>query len=372
MFQRAAQWVGKVYYSQDQSDAASDGDGHYYRPDCSGFVSMAWHLPKKSDGWDLNTGDFGSWAGKTWLASLDDLEPGDAILGVSYGHIALFDHWDNSAHTSATVYEEYQTGYTAAHHSVSRSFYDNSGFRGIRYNNKISSQDPDNAPATIVNPSDHSMQIYARGTDGTLRQWFHDSAGWHLNISLGGSITGQPATVVNPSDNSMQIYARGTDGTLRQWYHDASGWHLNINLGGSIACDPATIINPSDNSMQIYARGTDGTLRQWFHDASGWHLNINLGGSITGQPATIINPSDNSMQIYARGTDNTLRQWFHDSGGWHLNIGLGSSIASDPATIINPSDNSMQIYAKGTDNTLRQWFHDSAGWHLNISLGGSI
>jgi hypothetical protein len=130
---RAAQWVGVVSYSQDQKLAAPDGDGHTYRPDCSGFVSMAWHLPKKADGWDFNTGDFGAWSGKMYLSSLDELRAGDAILGVSYGHIALFDHWDDSQHTSATVYEEYKTGTTAAHHSVSRGFYTTNGFRGIRY-----------------------------------------------------------------------------------------------------------------------------------------------------------------------------------------------------------------------------------------------
>src|SRR5262249_2570034 len=59
MLDRAQNWVDwHIMYSEDQDDAAPDGDGHYYRPDCSGMVSMAWHLPKKSNGWDFNTGDF--------------------------------------------------------------------------------------------------------------------------------------------------------------------------------------------------------------------------------------------------------------------------------------------------------------------------
>jgi hypothetical protein len=57
---RAQYWLdrGDTWYSLDQADAISDGTGGAYRPDCSGFVSMAWHLPKKTDGWDFNVKDF--------------------------------------------------------------------------------------------------------------------------------------------------------------------------------------------------------------------------------------------------------------------------------------------------------------------------
>src|SRR4051812_5096796 len=103
---RAQRWVDlRVMYSQDQALAAGDGDGHNYRPDCSGFVSMAWHLPKKSDGWDRNTGDFGSYSGKTNIG-YDDLLPGDAILGVTYGHIVLFDRWTDGSRTEMWIYQE--------------------------------------------------------------------------------------------------------------------------------------------------------------------------------------------------------------------------------------------------------------------------
>lgn len=89
MIERAKRWVDlRVPYSQAQADAYPDGDGHRYRPDCSGYVSMAWHLPKKPDGWDFNTGDFASYSGKTYLSSHDQLKAGDALL--SAGHIVLF------------------------------------------------------------------------------------------------------------------------------------------------------------------------------------------------------------------------------------------------------------------------------------------
>jgi cell wall-associated NlpC family hydrolase len=57
-----------------------------YRRDCSGLVSMAWHL-----GESYVTGDFqGSSPYWTRLASRDQLAPGDAI--VRNRHMELFSH----------------------------------------------------------------------------------------------------------------------------------------------------------------------------------------------------------------------------------------------------------------------------------------
>ncbi|MGK5445356.1 FG-GAP-like repeat-containing protein [Micromonospora sp. URMC 105] len=132
---RAKWWMDTygVVYSQSQSNQKSDGDGHYYRPDCSGFVSMAWHLPKKGDGWDRNTGDLADF-GDTTRISLGSLRPGDAILGESYGHVALFDKWANADRTQMWVYDEYGTGKEGRHIIQNRSWYASEGFVGLHYN----------------------------------------------------------------------------------------------------------------------------------------------------------------------------------------------------------------------------------------------
>jgi hypothetical protein len=105
---RAIYWLnrGDTWYSQDQSKAISDGTGGAYRPDCSGFVAMTWHLPKKTDGWDFNVRDFVNgpspsapgWAGVTHV-SLDNMKAGDAIVRRDLGHIELFDTWVNPGDT---------------------------------------------------------------------------------------------------------------------------------------------------------------------------------------------------------------------------------------------------------------------------------
>ncbi|MGN9840852.1 hypothetical protein ACTMTI_22285 [Nonomuraea sp. H19] len=95
---RAQYWVNeRIVYSQ--SRWRGDSAGRNYRTDCSGYVSLAWHL-----GSSLNTTGFSSWSGKTVLGSIHDLKPGDAIL--KSGHIELFAMWkDPNDHTDgAYVY----------------------------------------------------------------------------------------------------------------------------------------------------------------------------------------------------------------------------------------------------------------------------
>ncbi|RKR90863.1 hypothetical protein BDK92_5247 [Micromonospora pisi] len=133
---RARWWIDRygAIYSQNQADQKPDQDGHPYRPDCSGFVSMAWHLPK-SGGGDRSTRTLATFGDTTWLDSLGELLPGDAILGVSYGHVALFEKWVDSSRTQMWVYEEYQPGLEGRRVVKSRSWYESEGFRGLKYNN---------------------------------------------------------------------------------------------------------------------------------------------------------------------------------------------------------------------------------------------
>ncbi|WP_331755795.1 VCBS repeat-containing protein [Streptomyces sp. NBC_01643] len=96
VIQRAKSWVGIGL------DYSWTGSYQGYRTDCSGYASMAWHLSSS-----LTTDTFAS-NGVTQSISKGDLKPGDALLNDSSGangHIALFDKWIDSAHTSYMGYE---------------------------------------------------------------------------------------------------------------------------------------------------------------------------------------------------------------------------------------------------------------------------
>lgn len=85
-------WVDRHYvYNTNKSD--EDAAGTLYRDDCSGLVSMAWHL-----GHSWTTAQFVDTSGRwPWgaLAGVDQLQPGDALVrhDNSVQHIKLFHSW---------------------------------------------------------------------------------------------------------------------------------------------------------------------------------------------------------------------------------------------------------------------------------------
>ncbi|WP_066361838.1 FG-GAP repeat domain-containing protein [Herbidospora mongoliensis] len=95
---RAQNWVDRgVKYNQSRAPSTlyTDVEGdNEYGPDCSGLVSMAWHITANSGKGGHSTDNFESWSGKIFLASLHDLKPGDAIL--KNGHMELFARWKNA------------------------------------------------------------------------------------------------------------------------------------------------------------------------------------------------------------------------------------------------------------------------------------
>ncbi|WP_433126426.1 hypothetical protein ACQPWW_27075 [Micromonospora sp. CA-240977] len=106
---RVQDWVRRgITYTQTGPWVSDlDGDGTYRR-DCSGLVSMAWHLNTS-----YVTGDFEG-ANSRWctLGSRDDWQPGDAM--VRPGHMELFAFWaDRNDHgKGAYVYSFNRDGET--------------------------------------------------------------------------------------------------------------------------------------------------------------------------------------------------------------------------------------------------------------------
>ncbi|MEV6868288.1 hypothetical protein AB0M44_45820 [Streptosporangium subroseum] len=150
---RAQTWVDRrIQYNltRSQGSLTTDPDGaHKYGPDCSGYVSMAWHLSPGSAG-GLNTSGFAAWSGKSYLGSLDDLKPGDALL--KDGHIELFARWkdDGNHGQGAYVYslnggddpdgDGWQNDWAKF---ALNSWSEMVGYRPIRYNNIVDSPSTD-------------------------------------------------------------------------------------------------------------------------------------------------------------------------------------------------------------------------------------
>ncbi|MGH3662854.1 MAG: hypothetical protein ACRDT8_14445 [Micromonosporaceae bacterium] len=127
VIERAWTWVRRgIQYSQ--SGVARDAERHHvYRRDCSGYVSMAWHI--KPTG--LSAPWTGSLPNRSTAKSKANLKRGDILLDPG-NHVVIFHKWANAAHTEFWLFEQSNPTTDMNHRQASLSSF--SGFTARRYN----------------------------------------------------------------------------------------------------------------------------------------------------------------------------------------------------------------------------------------------
>jgi hypothetical protein len=409
---RAWFWIDeKVMYSQNGT--YPDPQGKPYRRDCSGMVSMSWHLDTTGT-WlngGYNTDQFEAWGGKTNIG-WSQLLPGDAVLSGSYGHVALFEKWVDSAHTRLSVLQENQTGTPAKQSQVTLSWYQGNGFHPIRYNkitNDGSGGEPTGDPirdnVSDVSGDGHA-DLLATKPDGTL--WYYpnnsDSNPGHLPFTTGTQIgTGwevfDSAHAADVSgDGHADVLAIKPDGTL--WYYPNNSSTNPGNLPFTTGTQIGTgweVFNSAhaadisgDGHADLVATKPDGTL--WYYpnnsDSNPGHVPFISGTQIgTGwQAFTTVSTADVSgdghADILATKPDGTL--WYYpnnsDSNPGHLpfttgtQIGTGWEVFNWVHAADVSGDGHADLLATKPDGTL--WYYpnnsDSNPGHLPFTTGTQI
>ncbi|MYS87992.1 FG-GAP-like repeat-containing protein [Embleya scabrispora] len=171
---RARTWVAAgVPYSM--TSYRSDANGRY-RTDCSGFVSMAWHLASSSAN---NYGETtGTLVNFTFSIAKESLKPGDVLLNPdpgAAGHVVIFNGWVNAEHTRYDAYE--QAGSVGAvHREVPYPYFSGHGTFSPRRYNKI----VDDAPArrTFDVTGDGRAEIITQESDGGVAMGVGDGNGF--------------------------------------------------------------------------------------------------------------------------------------------------------------------------------------------------
>ena len=144
--------ITRGFHWYDQHVPYSQAATHEgYRTDCSGFVSMCWHL-----GQSFTTADFYSGGGDSGpLGSYDQLLPGDALVHRSggAGHIVLFLGWTSSSRTSACVLEEANSASDMQFRARTTSSLHSGGYKAIRADGMGSVATPDPTPDPTPTPT---------------------------------------------------------------------------------------------------------------------------------------------------------------------------------------------------------------------------
>lgn len=130
VIERAWTWVRRgIQYSQ--SGTAADAERHHsYRRDCSGYISMVWHIRPTgmSAPWTGSLGNYSTAKAKS------NLKRGDILLDPG-NHVVLFHKWANTAHTKFYLFEMANPTSDMNHRVAYLSSY--SGYTARRYNHIV-------------------------------------------------------------------------------------------------------------------------------------------------------------------------------------------------------------------------------------------
>ncbi|MFJ7277077.1 hypothetical protein [Kitasatospora sp. NPDC098663] len=371
---RANDWLVR-WIPYNQGAYATDVTGSKtYRQDCSGFVSMAWHLNTSE-----NTDSLDNRALTTRVA-LSDLQPGDALDNdpgdgsiKPSGHVILFDHWVNKAAGRFAYIDEvnptlnvragvtYLTGDSngnIAGHPASEYF-------GLRYN-KIVADAPNPAPVstagaiTAAVTSDNTAHVGIIGSDGSL--WSTDAAytgaGWSGTWGKldGSALKALTSVTVN---NVVHVYALGSTGKVYTKDADyntgywSAGW---TEVPGGASGAQALTASATGNTVHLETIGSDGTLYTTDADYAGGGWSgawTKLDGSalkaltsVTVNNVVHVYALGSTGKVYTKDADYNTGQW---SAGW-TEVPGGASGAQ--ALTASATGNTVHLETIGSDGTL--------------------
>ncbi|QKW19055.1 hypothetical protein HUT16_08250 [Kitasatospora sp. NA04385] len=375
---RANDWYNRnIPY--DQTATATDVGGRSYRSDCSGFVSMAWHLgsSENTDSLDVRS--------LTSRVALTDLQPGDALdndPGDGYipstGHIVLFDHWVNKAAgtfayiAEANTADDMQKGTGTVGSGTFANYF------GLRYNRIVDDAPSGLAPqsgqitSVMINGVGHVFQVTS---DGRIRidDGHYPSGGWDGWKSLDGSLV---ASLTAAAEGSrVHLFAVMQDGTLRETIGDYStgswgGWHT---IPGSLVVDMDAVTVAG--KIRLYAVLQNGAPRSADLDpvtdtfSTGWY--DLTGGNVKQLVGTAVG---DTVRLFAVTNDGLLHENDGDyaAGVWSgWNIIDGSQVKKLAAA--TTTGGAVHLYAVTNDGLLHSTDGNAMGsWNGWASRSGSL
>ncbi|MEV5568943.1 hypothetical protein AB0L06_02760 [Spirillospora sp. NPDC052269] len=372
--ERAKVWVDENL-AYDQGKCHSDENGSY-RQDCSGFVSMAWHLPHSYVTWDFDPAD-PAFKNFTHAISWDELKPGDALVlnNANTEHIGLFAGWTDSSHTAYTVEAEADESQGTISEKVVRAT-DNywKDFHPIRYN-AITDEESTSVAQGWGVFANGNFHLVEPGSSGRLYQITSPSAGpWSSWEDMGGSSVGTPAIINRGS--MYDLFATNADGEVMQrhyadsawgsWYHDATAsGNVTAAKGSGVAAVYGL------DAYRLFYVGPGGDLFQsWYNE--GWHSQ-SLGGDFVGTPAAAV--SGDQVKVFATNSSGQVYQRNYTNGswgGWYVDKTTNGPITAKAGTgvaAVHALGYDRLFYVGPGGDLFQSWYND--GWHSQ-SLGGSI
>ncbi len=324
-----------------------DADGVPYRTDCSGFVSMAWHLATQ-----VNTRSLPSIA---HVIPKDDLQAGDVLDAANgagqfdTGHVILFVRWTSPAHTSY-VGVEFGSTPIAMHVIPYPNFpSDPRTYVPYRYDR------------IVDNSTNYDSVAWYRPQTGVM-QMLTRRGGHVSSLSLAG------VPVHDPAEQPLLGDWNGDGNDELGWYNHHTGtFHLRTAIGDNAPVVDVTGGPPGDLAVQPLVGDWNGDGIDnvgWYEPSDGtFHL---VTRNAPGAPVTVFGGApggDPSIQAIAgdwNGDRIDTVGWYRPGDGtFHL---LTTNTAGSPTIdVLGSAPNDPSIIAVAGD-----WNGDGVdgvGWY---------
>lgn len=366
---RAQIWVDRQPGPYDQGGfSPGPGDGYNYRRDCSGYVSMCWHL-------DANPSTQGIPGYATEIA-WSDLKPGD-VLNSFYNHVFLFHRWlDGNGN-----FEYYSFGATPVSHdraNINDAVLDGhprSEYKALRYRNIVDETAPAARPPM---PYESGRVVSGRSLDGRLETFAAGSDGvWHAYQTkvngdfsswerLGGPTDAKLALVANP-DGRLELFALSSTTLQHIWQLQPnqrfSGW-APLGSGGTDLTAGAN----ADGRIEVFASNPKGVFHTWQTTPGQWAEWTGVGGPSDARLKMAMS-SDGRLEVFALN-GSTFGHLFQTRpsgsfGAWE-DFGTGGH----DLTVDHNADGRLEVFASGPKGVFHKWQTSGTTWSAWTPTGG--
>jgi hypothetical protein len=228
-------------------------------------------------------------------------------------------------------------------------------------------------PAVAFSP--RGLVVAARGTDGGL--WIGGFQQW---TPSGGSLSSAPAVASWWLDPNVEIFARGSDGTLL-WFTFSNFGAATANLPPDqqrISGAPAAVA-PGPNGIHVFARRDgDSRLIHAMWNYRSWSAWTDLGEVITSSPCAV-SRDINQVEVYFADAGGVLarRQFTVGAGGALVDVAARQVVApvalGDPAAVsFGPWH--VEVFQRQADGTLGRVYAEGgrSGDDVGLDAGSRL
>lgn len=201
------------------------------------------------------------------------------------------------------------------------------------------------APAAIARRGTNYLDVMMRGGDnGIWLRTFVPGSGWAPWGTIGGNLTSAPA-LESHSDGILDVFARGTDGSVQQQWWDGTKWSGWGSLGGGIIGAPASV-NRQPQDLDMYVRGAADALYQRHWDSvNGWGGFTVLDPTPLGSAVAVVSDSPGRTVLFMRD-GVVLYQKTLQGGTWSpWDVFSTVDVPPPPAAPPPPSDGEVGLVA---------------------------